>query len=136
MNPYVRERIQRKLDTLSDERLYQILDYVEFLEAKYAERAASPVNMVQRLAEGLQDTMRAGGAAVGTISETMSWFNKTANFMNGVAQSTMSVASGVVNAAARAADQVVSPTPPANQEIAPPKPATPPANGTPPDRAA
>ena len=31
MNDNIRERILRKLDTLSDERGYQVLDYVEFL---------------------------------------------------------------------------------------------------------
>ena len=112
MNPYVRDRIQRKLDTLSDERLYQILDYVEFLETKYAERAASPVSMLRSIADKVEDTMRTGGMAVGTISETMGWFNKIGTALNGVAQSTMSVANGVVSAASRAADQVGAPTQP------------------------
>ena len=141
VNPYVRDRIQRKLDTLSDERLYQILDYVEFLEAKYAERAASPVNMLRSIAETVEDTMRTGGMAVGTISETMGWFNKIGTALNGVAQSTMSVANGVVNAAARAADQVGAPSQPANTPIASPaatastqKPAASPV--TPPEAAA
>ena len=48
MNPYVRDRINRKLDTLSDERLYQILDYVEFLESKYAEKSAPVANVFTR----------------------------------------------------------------------------------------
>ena len=34
MNQFLRDRILRKLDTLSDERAYQVLDYVEFLESK------------------------------------------------------------------------------------------------------
>ena len=38
MNQFLRDRILRKLDTLSDERAYQVLDFVEFLESKYAER--------------------------------------------------------------------------------------------------
>ena len=56
MNPYVRDRINRKLDTLSDERLYQILDYVEFLESKYAEKSAPVANVFTRFAEGVEDT--------------------------------------------------------------------------------
>ncbi|MEP6766828.1 MAG: DUF2281 domain-containing protein [Gemmatimonadaceae bacterium] len=117
MNPYVRDRIQRKLDTLSDERLYQVLDYVEFLEAKYAERAASPVNMLRGIAETVEDTMRSGGIAVGTISETMGWFNKIGNALNGAAQSTMSVANGVVNAAKTAVDQVSAPAQPTGTQV-------------------
>src|SRR5262245_41710915 len=38
MNDHLRERIVRKLETLSDERGYQVLDYVEFIESRYAER--------------------------------------------------------------------------------------------------
>jgi prophage DNA circulation protein len=109
MNPYVRERISRKLDTLTDERLYQVLDYVEFLETKYAEKPATVVNVFQRFAEGVEDKMRSGGIAVGTISDTMSFLNKTMGVLNGVAQSTMSVANDVVNAAKTAADQVGAP---------------------------
>ena len=48
MHDQLKERIQRKLDALSDERGYQLLDYVEFLESKYAERAAGYVLSVDR----------------------------------------------------------------------------------------
>ncbi len=109
MNPYVRERINRKLDTLTDERLYQVLDYVEFLETKYAEKPAAVVNVFQRFAEGVEDKLRAGGVAVGTISETMGLLNRAVGVLNGVAQTTMSVATDVVNAAKTAADQVGAP---------------------------
>ena len=112
MNPYIRDRIQRKLDTLSDERLYQVLDYVEFLETKYAERAASPVSFFQRLTESVEDKMRVGGLSVGAITETVGLLNKAANVLNGVAASTMSVASDVASAAARAVDQVGAPPAP------------------------
>ena len=44
MNPYVRDRINRKLDALGDERLYQVLDYVEFLESRYAEKPVAATN--------------------------------------------------------------------------------------------
>ncbi len=111
MNPYVRERINRKLDTLTDERLYQVLDYVEFVETKYAEKPAAVVNVFQRFAEGVEDKLRAGGVAVGTISETMGLLNRAVGVLNGVAQTTMSVASDVVNAAKNAADQVGAPSP-------------------------
>ena len=38
MNDVLAERIRRKLEILSDEQAYQVLDYVEFLESRYAER--------------------------------------------------------------------------------------------------
>ncbi|WP_310569868.1 hypothetical protein [Gemmatimonas sp.] len=114
MNPYVRDRINRKLDTLSDERLYQILDYVEFLESKYAEKSAPVANVFTRFAEGVEDKLRAGGVAVSTVSETMGFLNKAMGVLNGVAQTTMTVAGDVVNAAKTAADQVGAPPPPSS----------------------
>ncbi len=139
MNPYVRDRIHRKLDTLSDERLYQILDYVEFLESKYAEKSAPVANVFTRFAEGVEDQLRAGGVAVSTVAETMGFLNKAMGVLNGVAQTTLTVAGDVVNAAKSAADQVgapPAPTPPPTTAPAPtPAPTaapsvTPPVSGT------
>ena len=109
MNPYIRERIARKLDTLSDDRLYQVLDYVEFLEARYAEKPPAVVNVFQRFAEGVEDKLRAGGIAVTTVSETMGFLNKAMGVLNGVAQSTVAVGRDVVSAAKSAADTVGAP---------------------------
>ncbi len=122
MNPYVRDRIARKLDTLSDERLYQVLDYVEFLETKYAEKPVTVTNVFTRFAEGVEDKLRSGGVAVGTISETMGFLNKAMGVLNGVAQTTLTVASDVVTAAKTAADQVGAPPTgaPAATPVAPP----------------
>lgn len=138
MNPYVRDRIHRKLETLSDERLYQVLDYVEFLEARYAEKPATPVNVLQRFAEGVEDKLRAGGLAVGTISETMGLLNRAVGVLNSVTQTTMTVAGDVVTAARTAVEQVGAPTPaetgavtPAAPSVIPAAPATP-ASPTPP----
>ncbi len=111
MNPYVRDRINRKLDALGDERLYQVLDYVEFLESRYAEKPAASTNMLQRFAEGVEDKLRAGGVAISTVSETMGFLNKAVGVLNGVAEKSMSVAGGVVTAARSAVDQVGAPTP-------------------------
>ena len=135
MNPYVRDRIHRKLDTLSDERLYQILDYVEFLESKYAEKSAPVANVFTRFAEGVEDQLRAGGVAVSTVAETMGFLNKAMDVLNGVAQTTLTVAGDVVNAAKSAADQVGAPPPPPTAPAPTPAPTpapsvTPPVSGT------
>lgn len=135
MNPYVRDRIHRKLDTLSDERLYQILDYVEFLESKYAEKSAPVANVFTRFAEGVEDQLRAGGVAVSTVAETMGFLNKAMGVLNGVAQTTLTVAGDVVNAAKSAADQVGAPPAPTPPPATAPTPApapsvTPPVSGT------
>ncbi|GAB1344692.1 hypothetical protein [Gemmatimonas sp.] len=109
MNPYVRDRINRKLETLSDERLYQILDYVEFLESKYAEKPAPVTNVFQKFTDGVEDTLRAGGLAAGTVVEAVGFLNKAMGVLNNVAQTTKTVATDVVSTARTVADQIGAP---------------------------
>jgi len=119
MNPYVRDRINRKLETLSDERLYQILDYVEFLESKYAEKPAPVTNVFQKFTDGVEDTLRAGGLAAGTVVEAVGFLNKAMGVLNNVAQTTKTVATDVVSTARTVADQIGAP-PPGTAPSAPP----------------
>ena len=98
MNDSLRERILRKLEALSDERGYQVLDYVEFLESRFAERQ-STANAFTRFTEAVEDKLRAGRVSASAISETMSLLNRAANVLNGVAAAGKSVASDFVSAA-------------------------------------
>lgn len=132
MNPNLRDRIVRTLDVLSDERGYQLLDYIEFLESKYAERTAQSPNALQRFAEGVEDTLRAGRVSASTISETMGLMNKAMGVLSGVAAAGKSVASDVVDAASRNVTRVTTERPTAAAPPAPPAaPSSAPA-GTPP----
>lgn len=67
---FLRRRVWRKLQSLPDERLYQVLDYVEFLEEKYGEEPVEP-DSVQKIAEGIQDRLRARRAAPWAIKGVM-----------------------------------------------------------------
>jgi hypothetical protein len=96
MNELLRERIDRKLDTLSDERLYQVLDYLEFLASKYAERAAPPATIFSRFAETVEDSLRAGRVSTAAIAETMNLMNRAMGVLSGVAAAGKSVASDLV----------------------------------------
>ncbi len=98
MNEMLRDRIVRKLETLSDERGYQVLDFVEYLESKYAERQAPQANVLTRFAEAVEDKLRAGRVSTQTIAETMGFMNKAMNVLNGVAAAGKSVASDIVGA--------------------------------------
>ena len=84
MNDILAERVRRKLDTLSDEQAYQILDYIEFLESKYASRAAG-APAFQKVAETLEDTLRAGRVPVNIIRGTMDAVGKAGRFLEGLA---------------------------------------------------
>lgn len=48
----------RKLESLPEAQLYQVLDYIEFLESRYSDDVAKQVSGLQRLAEGLEDRLR------------------------------------------------------------------------------
>jgi len=84
MNDILRERMLRKLETLSEERAYQVLDYIEFLESKYAERPAGAPPF-QKVAETLEDTLRAGRVPVSMIKGTMDAVGKAGKFLEGLA---------------------------------------------------
>ena len=121
MNQFLRDRILRKLDTLSDERAYQVLDYVEFLESKYAERQNPSTNVFQRFAETVEDKLRAGRVSAATISETMSLMNKAMGVLSGVAAAGKSVANDIVGAAS----SLTAPSAPDADGTAPAPPADP-----------
>ena len=101
MNEHLRDRIVRKLDALSDDRGYQVLDYVEFLESRYAERQ-SPSNAFTRFTEAVEDRLRAGKVSASAIAETMGLMNRAAGVLNSALAAGRSVASDLVDAATSA----------------------------------
>lgn len=98
MNEHLRERILRKLETLTDERGYQVLDYVEFLESRYAERQAAGATAFTRFTEAVEDRLRAGKVSATTIAEAMNLMNRASNVLNGALAAGRSVANDLVAA--------------------------------------
>jgi hypothetical protein len=84
MNDILKERLLRKLETLPEDKAYQVLDYIEFLESKYAERPAG-APAFQKVAETLEDTMRAGRVPITVIKGTMDAVGKAGRFLDGLA---------------------------------------------------
>src|SRR5258705_1417256 len=104
MNPYLRDKLLQKLETMADERGYQLLDYAEFLESKYAERQpASPAagNPLSRFADAVEEKLRAGRVSASTIAETMSLMNKAVGVLNGAAAAGEAGASHLLSATPR-----------------------------------
>lgn len=120
MNEHLRERILRKLDALSDERGYQILDYVEFLESKFSERQNPQGNAFTRFTEAVEDRLRAGKVSASAIAETMGLLNRAANVLNGAVAAGKSVATDLVSAAQNATPRGPSGTSPASPSTTPP----------------
>src|SRR4051812_11446682 len=93
MNEHLRQRILRRLEALPDDRGYQILDYVEFLETKFGERAAAtPANAFTKFTDAVEDRLRAGRVSATAIAETVGLMNRAANVLNGAMQATRSMA--------------------------------------------
>ena len=110
MNEFLKKRIERKLESLGDERIYQVLDYIEFLESKYATHPAESPSTLQKLAETVEDTLRAGHVSASAIKGTMDAMSAAGRMMSGLAAAGKAVVDEVTGA----------------QPAAPPKDAKPP----------
>lgn len=118
MNDVLRDRLMRKLDLMPDDKLDQVLDFIEFLDSKYAPRNAPAPNTLTRFAEGVESTLRAGKVSASAISGTMSIMNKAVGAINEVAAAGKSVATGIMGAASGSAEGI---TEPPAQPAAPPR---------------
>jgi hypothetical protein len=98
MNDLLRQRIGRLLDSLDDERGYQILDYIEFLDSKYAARAR-PTGILAKITETVEDTMRAGKLPIQAISGTMGLMDSATRVMKGLAAAGQAVVEEAVKVA-------------------------------------
>ena len=115
MNDILRERLLRKLEMMPEDRLNQVIDYIDFLESKYAPRVQQPANPIRSFAEGVESTLRAGKVGASAISGTMSIMNKAVGAISEVAAAGKSVATGIMGAASPGA---TTPAPPeVNQDI-------------------
>ena len=129
MNDLLKQRIGRLLDTLSDERGYHILDYIEFLDSKYAERAR-PSGILAKITETVEDTMRAGKLPIQAISGTMGIVDGAAKVMKGLAAAGQAVVDEAVKAAEQASRSTPSETVAAPQESRPAVPPPAPQSGS------
>lgn len=84
MHDVMRKRLWRKLEALPDEQLYQVLDYIEFLEARYAREAGRQPDGLQRLAERFEDRMRARSVAPMAIGGTMRLIGTAGRMIDGL----------------------------------------------------
>ena len=118
MNEFVRKRIERKLDSLPDERVYEVLDFIEFLEGRYGQKTAEPTAF-QKLAETVEDTLRAGRVGTTTIKTTMDAMSAAGRVLGGFAAAGKAVVDQVTSSAD--AERTERKTPPHEGEPEPPQ---------------
>lgn len=120
MNEFLKKRIDRKLEALPDERVYQVLDYLEFLESKYAARQPDLPSPLQKLAETVEDTMRAGRLSASAIRGTMDAMAAAGRVMSGLTAAGKSVVDQVAGGGGKRIESgpaaPESPPPPTEQD--------------------
>ena len=70
MNEILRKEIWRKMESLPDDKAYQVLDYINYLQSQYGE-SDSTAGGFQRFGEIFQDTMRKRKLPASALKETM-----------------------------------------------------------------
>ena len=120
MHDVMRDRIWRKLLVLPETQLYQVLDYIEFLESKYAPGRAAKPDGLQRFAERLEDGMRMRSVAPKVITGTVGL---------------MGTARKVLRTVGDAGRDILGESPPARRTPPPAERRLPPSTGTRPDSA-
>ena len=122
MNDLLKQRIARVLDGLSDERGYQVLDFIEFLDSKYAERSR-PGGIFAKVTEAVEDTMRAGKLPIQAISGTMGLMDSASKVMKGLAAAGQAVVDEAINVAQSPPSRpgTAAPKAPAPEKLEPPR---------------
>jgi len=70
MHDVLRARLIRKIESLPEDQIYQVLDYIEFLESKYpVEALPEEASGLQKFAERLEDRLRGKTVSPANIRE-------------------------------------------------------------------
>ena len=83
MDELLKERILRRLENLPNDKAYQVLDYMEFLESKFGSRSGP--STLEKIADRVEDTLRAGRVSVSAIKGTREVFDAAGRVMQGLA---------------------------------------------------
>ena len=83
MDELLKERILRRLENLPNDKAYQVLDYIEFLESKFGSRSGP--STLEKIADRVEDTLRAGRASASAIKGTRDVFDAAGRVMQGLA---------------------------------------------------
>ncbi len=84
MHDVLRQQLLRKIESLPDEQIYQVLDFIEFLESKYSPAGPVEVTGLQKFAENLQDRLRRKAVNPSTIREAFQLISAADRVLSGV----------------------------------------------------
>jgi hypothetical protein len=69
---------------LPEAQIYQVLDFIEFLESKYAQDLKAEATGLQRFAEGLEDKLRRKAVSPATLREAFQLIASADRVLSGV----------------------------------------------------
>ena len=85
MHDVLRARLIRKIESLPEAQVYQVLDYIEFLESKYAD-VGEETSGLQKMAEGIEDSLRKRRLSPSNLREAFQLIAAADRALSGVAQ--------------------------------------------------
>lgn len=86
MNEFHKARLARLLDALPEERVQEVLDYIEFLMARHGVADTGAKSTLQALAEKVEDTLRVAKMPAGAIKGTMGAMESAGRFVEKIAE--------------------------------------------------
>ncbi len=84
MHEVLRSRLLRKIEALPEEKIYQVLDYIEFLESKYARTQTVEASGLQRFAEKLEDQLRRRTVSPASLREAFQLIAAADRVLSGI----------------------------------------------------
>jgi hypothetical protein len=85
MHDVLRARLLRKIESLPEAQVYQILDYIEFLESKYARNLSAEASGLQSFAEKLEDQLRKRTVSPASLREAFQLISAADRVLSNVA---------------------------------------------------
>jgi hypothetical protein len=85
MHDVLRTRLLRKIESLPEEQVYQILDFIEFLESKYAKDLPAEASGLQSFAEKLEDQLRRRAVSPSSLREAFQLISAADKVLSNVA---------------------------------------------------
>ena len=84
MHDVLRQRLLRRIESLPEAQVYQVLDFIEFLESKYTEVPEQHATGLQKFAENLEDKLRRKAVSPATIREAFQLISAADRVLSGV----------------------------------------------------
>lgn len=118
MHEVLRQRLLRKIESLPEDQIYQVLDYIEFLSSKYGSAPdgdlEDEVTGLQRFAERLEDGLRRRTVRPGTLREAFQLLAAADRVLSGVASAGREILDDLDTETGDSGSRPAAPAPPSD----------------------